>query len=273
MRILIYYNRKKDPSEYCLNKLKNAFIDNGVPFDVVEGDNQPPCVDYAAIFVIGGDGTLLRRTEFANKSSIPLIGINAGKLGFLTEFERSEIDDAVRFFLNSQLIRDKRETLIAEFNGERFYALNDIVIQRVYMDSRGATVTVNIYIDGCGIDSVRGDGVIVATPTGSTAYSLSAGGAILAPGINAFSVTPLSAHSFNLRPFVYSADSECVLKLTGGQSGGIMADGKLVATINQGESVKIFKAPQQTVFLRRNSFNFFDRLSKKLKYKTGERYD
>ena len=104
---------------------------------------------------------------------------------------------------------------------------------------------------------------IVATPTGSTAYSLSAGGAILCPDINAFSVIPLSAHYFTLRQVVFSAESECLLELSGGLTGGLLADGNLVAEIKQGESVKVFAAPEPTVFLRRKNFNFFQRLSHK----------
>lgn len=263
MKILIYCNRQKDPQFLYASELRRAFSERGVYSDIIEGDIQPPHKDYSAIFVIGGDGTLLRRTELANTMRLPLIGINAGKLGFLTEFERSELLDAVNLFLDGQLIEDKRSTLIARFRDKNFYALNDITLQRIYMDSRGKTVSADVYIDGNKINTVRGDGVIVATPTGSTAYSLSAGGAILCPDINAFSVIPLSAHYFTLRQVVFSAESECVLELSGGLTGGLLADGNLVAEIKQGESVKIFAAPEPTVFLRRKNFNFFQRLSHK----------
>ncbi len=269
IKTLIYFNRNKDPELQCLDELRKTLKGYGVIYDIKELDEKIIKTDYDAIFVVGGDGTLLRRTEFANRNGIPLIGINAGKLGFLTEFERSEIKDAVKLFIENQLVKDERTTLVAEFKGRKYYALNDVVVQRVYMDSRGMTVTVNVSVDSNQIDTICGDGVIVATPTGSTAYSLSAGGAILAPGINAFVITPLSAHSFNQRPVVYSSASECEIVFAGGLSGGILIDGLLVSFIELGDTVKIYAADKPTVFLRRKSFNFFNRLAQKFKDRTG----
>lgn len=269
IKTLIYFNRNKDPELQCLDELRKTLKGYGVVYDIKELDEKIIKTDYDAIFVVGGDGTLLRRTEFANRNGIPLIGINAGKLGFLTEFERSEIKDAVKLFIENQLVKDERTTLVAEFKGRKYYALNDVVVQRVYMDSRGMTVTVNVSVDSNQIDTICGDGVIVATPTGSTAYSLSAGGAILAPGINAFVITPLSAHSFNQRPVVYSSASECEIVFAGGLSGGILIDGLLVSFIELGDTVKIYAADKPTVFLRRKSFNFFNRLAQKFKDRTG----
>ena len=271
IKILIYFNRNKDPELQCLDELRKTLKGYGVIYDIKELDEKIIKTDYDAIFVVGGDGTLLRRTEFANRNGIPLIGINAGKLGFLTEFERSEIKDAVKLFIENQLVQDERTTLVAEFKDRKYYALNDVVVQRVYMDSRGMTVTVNVSVDSNQIDTICGDGVIVATPTGSTAYSLSAGGAILAPGINAFVITPLSAHSFNQRPVVYSSASECEIVFAGGLSGGILIDGLLVSFIELGDTVKIYAADKPTVFLRRKSFNFFKRLAQKFKDRTGGR--
>ena len=269
IKTLIYFNRNKDPELQCLDELRKTLKGYGVIYDIKELDEKIIKTDYDAIFVVGGDGTLLRRTEFANRNGIPLIGINAGKLGFLTEFERSEIKDAVKLFIENQLVKDERTTLVAEFKGRKYYALNDVVVQRVYMDSRGMTVTVNVSVDSNQIDTICGDGVIVATPTGSTAYSLSAGGAILSPGINAFVITPLSAHSFNQRPVVYSSASECEIVFAGGLSGGILIDGLLVSFIELGDTVKIYAADKPTVFLRRKSFNFFNRLAQKFKDRTG----
>ncbi len=269
IKTLIYFNRNKDPELQCLDELRKTLKGYGVIYDIKELDEKIIKTDYDAIFVVGGDGTLLRRTEFANRNGIPLIGINAGKLGFLTEFERSEIKDAVKLFIENQLVKDERTTLVAEFKGRKYYALNDVVVQRVYMDSRGMTVTVNVSVDSNQIDTICGDGVIVATPTGSTAYSLSAGGAILAPGINAFVITPLSAHSFNQRPVVYSSASECEIVFAGGLSGGILIDGLLVSFIELGDTVKIYAADKPTVFLRRKSFNFFKRLAQKFKDRKG----
>ena len=268
MNVLIYFNPDKDPDSGCLNELEAAFLEKGIGYEIKGLDEVVLKNDYAAIFVIGGDGTLLRRTEFANRNSIPIIGINAGKLGFLTEFERSEIKEAVSLFIKGELIKDPRATIVAEFKGKKYYALNDAVIQRVRFDSHGSVITVNVNVDNNQIDTIRGDGVIIATPTGSTAYSLSSGGAILAPGINAFVITPISAHSFSQRPVVYSSSSECEVELVGGISAGLLIDGKLVSEIEKGDILRIYKADKPTYFLRRQNFNFFKRLAQKLKDRT-----
>ena len=112
--------------------------------------------------------------------------------------------------------------------------------------------------------------VIVSTPTGSTAYSLSAGGAILAPGINALSLTPISAHSLHHRPIIYSADSEIVLRVPGGGAAALYADGKFVTKLSARDKVKITKAEQRGItFLRKRDSNFYNRLLLKLNNANG----
>ncbi len=271
MKVLIYCNPEKDPGGLCLEFLKKELEVHGADFDLIGLDEELPKVRYDGVFVIGGDGTILRRTEYANVKGVPIIGINAGKLGFLSEFERAEIPEAVEMFLNGSLIEDLRVTLLVKFRGKKYYALNDAVVQRLYNDLHGAVLTAGFEIDDVKVDTVCGDGIIVATPTGSTAYSLSAGGAILAPGINAFLMTPIAAHSFSRRPVVYSSSSKSVVSLLAGDSAALVIDGKMVDTINKGERVEITKADEPTIFLRRKTFNFFDRLSDKLKDRPDER--
>mgnify|MGYP002521210401 FL=1 len=271
MKVLVYCNTEKDPGGLCLECLKSELSLRGAEFDLIDLDEEPPKTHYDGVFVIGGDGTILRRTEYANENGVPIIGINAGKLGFLSEFERAEIPEAVEMFLNGELVKDLRATLLVKFKGKKYYALNDAVVQRLYNDMHGAVLTAGVEIDDVKVDTVCGDGVIVATPTGSTAYSLSAGGAILAPGINAFLITPIAAHSFSQRPVVYSSSSKCVVTLLAGDSTALVIDGKMVETMGKGENVEIVKADKPTIFLRRKTFNFFDRLTEKLKDRPDER--
>ncbi len=264
MRVLIYVNPEKDVDGSILKMLKECLEEKNVSYLVTGIDDVVEDANYSAIFVIGGDGTILRRTEYANRNSTPIIGINGGKLGYLSEFERSELVEAVELFLSNKLKKDCRATLSVEYNGKEYLALNDVVVQRIYNNNKGMVVNVSFFIDGKKIDTVVGDGVIVATPTGSTAYSLSAGGAILTPGINAFSITPISAHSLGQRPVIYSAFSKCSLKLENNYTAGLFIDGKLVATMQGGEEVTINKAEKDTVFLRRENSNFYKKLSEKL---------
>ena len=264
MKVLIYVNSEKDVDGVSLKTLITNLEKHGIEYVTVGVDDTIANNDYSAMFVIGGDGTILRRTEYVNNNDIPIIGINGGKLGYLTEFERSEIESAVVLFVENKLKRDCRATLSVNYNGKEYLALNDAVIHRIYTENKGMITSVSFYIDGNKIDTVYGDGIIVATPTGSTAYSLSAGGTILAPGINAFSVTPISAHSLSQRPVIYSSNSECVLKLENNYSGALYVDGKFIAELKVGDTVTINKAKKDTVFLRKEKSNFYKKLSEKI---------
>lgn len=267
LSVLLYVNREKDPDRSCTDALINAFRRYGINYTEIATGTVAKDARYDALFVVGGDGTILMRTDYANRNGIPIIGINAGKLGFLTEFEPSEIDKAVDAFYNGRLEKDCRVTLKACFDGENetYLGLNDVVVQRICTDSRGTVISVSVKIDGNAYGSIVGDGVIVCTPTGSTAYSLSSGGAIMVPGINAFSLTPIAAHSFVQRPVVYSADSVCEITYNGGSSAGVFVDGKMIKELKKGDSFTVKKSANQTVFLRRKHYAFYSKLSQKLK--------
>ena len=268
MKVLVFINKNKDVAEKKINRLTKALSDNKINYDLIFSDNEIPSKDYSAIFIIGGDGTILRRTEFANTNDIPIIGINAGKVGFLNEFEQEEIEQAVELFRSKQLVNDNRATMQVKYGGNTYYALNDVVVQRLYTENNeGIIINVGVSIDGNEVCKVKGDGVIVATPTGSTAYSLSAGGAILAPKINAFIFTPLASHSFSQRPVVFSSESNCDLTFISGCSAGLFIDGVFISEIQQNQTVTIKKSKKDTVFLRKKDSNFFSRLNIKLKDK------
>lgn len=273
MKVLVYENKDKDLNGEILYSLSKELNKNLIEYVVIEFEDEIPNEKFEAVFVIGGDGTILRRTEYANRNDVPIIGINCGKLGYLSEFEKSEIAEAVNLFINGKLIKDSRATLSVVYKDKEFFALNDVIIQRIYTDNKGSIINVSFSIDDNKIDTVIGDGIIVATPTGSTAYSLSAGGAILAPGINAFSITPISAHSLSQRPVIFSSDSNCVLRLEKSSRAGLFVDGKFISIINGNDSVFIKKADKPTVFLRREHSNFYKKLTKKLSSRNNENHD
>ena len=214
--------------------------------------------------MLGGDGTILDLTEFSSRNNVPIIGINAGKLGFLTEFERFETEQAVKMLVNNELKLDERLTLNIEVDDRSYIALNEVTIQRLFSENGGRVIGLNVDIDGNSVDKVIGDGIIVCTPTGSTGYSLSAGGAILAPGINAFSVTPISAHSLSNRPVIFSAESNCKVCHNLGDNAVVLVDGKFICYLQRGKSVCVNKSDKIVKFLRRRDFNFFTLLSKKM---------
>ena len=164
-------------------------------------------------------------------------------MGFLTEFEPDKIDEAVKLVCNGNYSIQKRTMLEVLCAGKRYIALNDLVIQR----STGGrdfsnTVLLKAEIDGVTVDNYTSDGIIISTPTGSTAYSLSAGGSILTPDINAFIMTPICAHSLHSRPVVYSDDSVLeVVQVNGNTPLNIIIDGKIVNVITDNEIIKIKK--------------------------------
>ena len=187
----------------------------------------------------------------------------------LSEFEQTEICDAVKLFAEDKLKRDERITFEITTKDGKFIALNDVVIQRTHSKNEinGMIIDVSVSIDDVLVEKISGDGVIIATPTGSTAYSLSAGGAILAPAINAFVMTPLAAHSFNQRSVVFSAESTCELEFSRGNSAGLFLDGKFIKQLDKNDVIKIKKTKNKTIFLRKEGSNFYDRLTKKIKEK------
>lgn len=267
-RVLIFVNGNKEENNELSVKFCKILKKNKVEYSFLTQSDLNSVISSDVLYVLGGDGTILRVVEFANRNNIPIIGINAGNLGFLTEFEKEEAADSIKLFLSDKLKKDERITLSLKADEKDCTGLNDVVLQRIYSESDGGLVIkVSVEIDGNEVSVITGDGVIISTPTGSTAYSLSAGGAILAPKINAFSMTPLSAHSLHNRPIVFSADSVCTLKLVGGSRAGLFVDGKLIKNIKEGEKVDIVKSESQTVFLRKKSSDFFVRLAKKLSYR------
>ncbi len=266
MKTLIYVNKEKDKEGFWLNNLIALLDDNAIEHSVITANDLKNKSTADALFVLGGDGTILGLAQFASSNNIPIIGINAGKLGFLTEFERFETEQAVKCLVNGDFKQDERALIELNYHGNYFYALNDIVVQRVFIDgSRGVIIGVGVDIEGNSVDEIVGDGVIVCTPTGSTAYSLSAGGAILAPGINAFSITPIAAHSLGHRPIIFSSCHTCDITLNGGQGAGLFVDGKFISQINKGDKIQIKKAPNPIIFLRKTNSNFFKTLNNKLK--------
>lgn len=271
MFVYIYDNKGKDIEGKYLKVLEEYLNQYSIPYKILNDEELNGLGSADAIFVLGGDGTILWLVEYANRNNIPLIGINVGKLGFLSEFEACDIESSVKLFKENLLTLDKRMTLKVTVGNEVFYCLNDVYMQRIYTKESGCmTAEIMVNIDDKTAEQFKGDGVIICSPTGSTAYSLSAGGPILAPNVNAFSITPIAAHAYSQRAIVCNSDSVCEMALIGRASANLFVDGRYVAKINKGENIKVEKADNYTLFLRKQDFNFYYRLSNKLKFDCGE---
>lgn len=264
MKVLLYINPDKDPNGAYYAEISSVLKKHGINFDRFNDGDNVQNRNYNAMIVIGGDGTILRRTEIANLCNIPIIGINCGRLGFLSEFEICETEEAIRLLKNGELVPDERLTLKIVYKDKTYFALNDVVLSRIYEENKRMVINVGLKIGNACIQPVIGDGIIVSTPTGSTAYSLSAGGAILEPHINAFCITPIAAHSFSSRSIVFQAGDPCLITHEGGANAGLFVDGKLVDELHENDFLSVFNAERKTVFLRKRGFDFFARLNDKM---------
>ena len=263
MKILVYVNKAKDVEKKYTNQIFSILEKEDIDYELVDGTETDKKGD--ALIVFGGDGTILKLNKFASHNNLPIIGINAGSLGFLPEFEISEMESAIKSFVNGKLSEDVRTNLLIETDGKSYTALNEASIQRIFsVKDDGIVANLSIYIDDYKVEDIFGDGVIVATPTGSTAYSLSAGGAVLAPGINAFEITAIAPHSFSNRPVIYSSKLTCKIKNNGKNNTALFIDGKFSGNIKKNQEIILKKADTQTVFLRKEKRGFYEKLVKKL---------
>ena len=220
------------------------------------------CSDCEMLIVLGGDGTILRALDYAIPGDLPILGVNIGRLGFLCEVERDDVEEDLCRVLDGGYAVDERMTMCIEgFDEQRFFALNEVVIDRSTPEVR--ILSLEYAANGTTVNHISGDGLIVATATGSTAYSLSAGGPILAPGLDCFVLTPICPHMLNVRPVVLSASDRITVRLTDDRNGAraVLDSRKLVPI--QGEIV-IRRSKRNARFIRLHNRNYFDLLRGKL---------
>ena len=271
MKVLIYVNKEKDKNGVWFEKLTQLLTRENIEYIKLEDSDLVNNYSADALFTLGGDGTILFLTEFSSRNQIPIVGINIGKLGFLSEFERNSIEDAVLSLKDGSLTIDKRAVIKMVLNGEVYYALNDIFLHHVYTEHVGNMINdIKIVIDDKHISMLKGDGVIVSTPTGSTAYSLSAGGPILAPELDVFVLTPIAAHTLSQRPMVYNSEKLCKIGVVGPARAGVFVDGKSVGVLNKGDFIEITKSQSPVCFLRKTEYDFHKILARKLQNSSGE---
>lgn len=220
------------------------------------------------VLVLGGDGAILHSAVIAAQKNIKIIGINYGTLGFLTEYEKNEremVKDLLSALEKNACRIVKRSILELTINDKTYYALNEVAIQRDYgLLSARSTQILQLQIEAKeGKDTITGDGVLICTPTGSTAYSLSAGGAILTPEVPVFMMTPICAFSMRTRPIVFADTDEFTIRSGKGNSI-VLADGGVVAALPENAEVHIKKAPFTADFPVKENSDFFARIRSKL---------
>jgi NAD+ kinase len=222
-------------------------------------------VDY--FISIGGDGTLLETVTYIGKLETPILGINTGRLGFLATVSREETEQALKQMIGGKMKTDKRTLLQLSSDAKLFdgfpFALNDFTIMK---KDTSSMITVHVYVNGQLLNSYWADGIIVATPTGSTGYSLSGGGPLVSPGTDSIVITPVSPHNLTARPIVISDKADVTFKIEGRQKKFLISLDSRFETIDDSVKLKINRAAFKVKLLQPQNHNHFDTLRKKLNW-------
>lgn len=215
-----------------------------------------------AVITLGGDGTVLCAARELLHTEIPIMGINIGKLGFLAEYPVEDLDSALNTFINGNYRIIDRTAIYAEINGEIIYAVNDFIIEK---KSTVRLIKIQAYTDDHFVADYRADGLIITTPTGSTAYSLSCNGPIIPPKANVICLTPVAPHTLTLRPLILP-DSSILTLSVNSPSGvaGLVSDGSFEKLIKNGEVITIQKSDKCVKMIKPNDTSYFDLLRRKL---------
>lgn len=256
--ITSYYN--KDKIEKLDSEVKITYVSNDKVYRSCE-----------AVIVLGGDGTLLESARRVAQLEIPVIGINLGRLGYMAELETSEIDKLERVVNGDYDIEERSMISVEIITGDgrvrsSNYALNDAVLSN---GSISRVVDLELYEGGVLISSYRSDGMIIATPTGSTAYSMSAGGAVVDPRLFCLCVTPICPHSLSARPLIFPDSAVLSIKNVCQREKMLYltVDGRANFELFKGESVRITRSPLTTRFIRLNKSGFYMKLRQKMNEK------
>lgn len=250
------------------------FLKNSVQLDdrvgVFSSDQEIATVDF--LLSIGGDGTLLDTVTLVRDKEIPVLGINTGRLGFLTTVTTENIQHTVQEIIDGKFQIDKR-TLLSLYTdqglfGDVNYALNEITLQK---KDTSSMITINAYIDGEYLNSYWADGLIVSTPTGSTAYSLSCNGPIILPRSGNIILNPIAPHNLNVRPIVVPDDIELTLRIEGRTGNFLVALDSRSETVAMSKELKIKKSDHHINLVRLNNYTFLDTLRNKLMWGMDKR--
>ena len=238
----------------------------GSSSQVLSTDKDLDSVDL--MVVLGGDGTYLKAVRLLNGRQTPILGINLGSLGFLTDNRIEEMYSVLKSTLQGKMENKARSVLSIQIKGQKsFLALNDMVLER---GDRTHLLNIGIFCDGHLVTETKADGVIVSSPTGSTAYNLAAGGPILHPEVKAIVVTPICPHSLTTRPLIFPDDREITFRVIGAHRTAVLTiDGQKTMEVNSSHELIVKRNAKDHFIVRHPTHNFFNLLREKLKF--GER--
>jgi len=221
-----------------------------------------------ALVTLGGDGTLLRGARLLRGRPVPILGVNLGRLGFLTSCGRDETELALRRLAAGDYLAERRMQLEARAldrsgnNRKRWFALNDVVLHK---GGFARVLHLRVSANGDPVGTYAADGIVFSTPTGSTAYSLSAGGPVVVPTLESIVLTPISAHTLAIRPLVLAADAELSVHTEDGPDELLVTvDGQVGTTFSVGETLVVRRADRHALIVRFPGSTFFSVLTRKL---------
>ncbi|MCL2157703.1 MAG: bifunctional NADP phosphatase/NAD kinase [Methanobrevibacter sp.] len=214
------------------------------------------------LITLGGDGTILRTQKHLNENEIPIFGINMGTVGFLTEVEVEDAFNVLDSVLKGDYYKEKRTQLLVSHEGQVSNALNEVVIMT---EKPAKMLDFEVQVDGEVVEEFRADGLILATPSGSTAYSMSAGGPIVDPKVGAFIIIPICPYKLGFRAFIVSNESEIKVKLLKkGKKAVFVMDGHVNKEVNYLEEINFKKSENDAYFIRTNDKDFYQKVKEKL---------
>ncbi len=233
--------------------------------EVLEND-----IDY--FFSIGGDGTFLDAVTYARNSGVPIVGFNSGRLGFLADISKEQVAEGINAIFAGRYSLEKRTLLQLRTEKNAFndfcYALNDLTVHK--RDS-SSMITIHMYIEDKFLNTYWADGLIVATPTGSTAYSLSAGGPVVVPNTENFVITPLAPHNLTIRPIIVSNQNKIKLKVETRSVNFLLSLDSRSEVFDHNITIEIAKADFTVNILKLNDYDFFKTLRNKLMWGADKR--
>jgi NAD+ kinase len=271
--ITLYVDVDRENARVLAARVAAAFRERGYDIGVWKNQNRAlgfatdgAVPEDASLFItVGGDGTLLRAARVATENDAPILGINTGRLGFLTELDEGDPRiDRLPELVEAGLLIEERLALEAEFGGRTFFALNDVVVRK---GDVSRIVPFGLSLDREHIAHIPADGICIATPTGSTAYFLSAGGSIISPHVDAFGIVPLLPHTLFSRPLIVPANSKLEVTCDSEVAHAhLECDGDVLAEIGPNQTVFIRRHPKAARFARLSPLRFFERLEEKMRW-------
>ena len=244
--------------------LKNEIVPIPEEYSLIEFDRLIKKVDI--VFAVGGDGTILSTVRRLGNNQKPIVGIHIGGLGFLSECNENNIEENINYILENELSISKRMLLevcvVSKKKNQVFYAMNDVVVDH---GLSGRTLKTEVHVFNHYLNTYEGDGLIISTPTGSTAYSLSAGGPIIYPDINTITVTPICPHSLSSRPIVLKDRVSISLQFLDPFDGMALAvDGQVRIEISDRVTINIVKSNYSAQLVQFSDSNYFRTLRTKM---------